>query len=55
MVLQANKPPLNFADIDQTENADGFKQYILAIHAGVIGNYEPMPKIFQTFLEQSGG
>ncbi len=53
MVMQANKPPLNFTSIDQTNNEKGFKEYILAIHAGVSGNYEPMQKIFRTLLEQS--
>ena len=53
MVMQANKPPLNFTAIDQTENEQGFKQYILAIHAGVSGNYEPIEKVFRALLEQS--
>ena len=45
MVMQANMPPLNFASIDQTKNEEGFKQYILAIHAGLNGDYEPIQKI----------
>jgi len=53
MVMQANKPPLNFAAIDKTENEDGFQKYILAIHAGVSGNYEPIQRIFSKLLEQS--
>lgn len=53
MVMQANMPPLNFAAIDQTENKEGFKQYIVAIHAGVSGNYELIQKIFRMLLEQS--
>jgi len=53
MVMQANKPPLNFMSIDQTQNEKGFKQYIQAIHAGVDGDYEPMKEIFKKLLEQS--
>lgn len=53
MTIQANKPPLNFSYIDQTKNENGFKEYILAIHAGVAGNYEPIQNIFRILLEQS--
>ncbi len=53
MVMQVNMPPLNFYLIDQTENTEGFKQYVLAIHAGVNGDYEPIQKIFRTLLTQS--
>jgi cell filamentation protein len=53
MAMQANKPPLNFTNIDQTKNEKGFHQYIMAIHAGVSGNYEPIKEIFRTLLEQS--
>jgi cell filamentation protein len=53
MTMQANKPPLNFASIDQTKNEKGFRQYILAIHAGLSGNYEPITEIFKVLLKQS--
>lgn len=53
MVFQADLPPLNFTAIDQTENAEGFNQYIFAIHEGVCGDYEPIRKIFLTLLRQS--
>jgi len=53
MAMQANRPSLNFAAIDKTENEKGFEQYILAIHAGVSGNYEPIQGIFSKLLEQS--
>ncbi len=50
-VMQANRPPLNFAAIDKTENDIGFEQYILAIHAGVGGNYNPIQEIFHKLLK----
>lgn len=53
MAMQSNRPPLNFATIDKTENEKGFQEYILAIHAGVSGNYEPIQRIFSKLLEQS--
>jgi len=53
MAMQANKPPLNFNAIDQTQNKEGFKRYILAIHAGVCGNYTLIQGIFRTLLEES--
>ena len=53
MAMQAKKPSLNYLPIDQTENQQGFEKYILAIHAGVSGNYEPMKNIFKILLEQS--
>ena len=53
MVVQANKPPLNYAFIDQTENPQGFKEYIKAIHAGLEMNYGPRQAIFITLLGQS--
>lgn len=53
MALQAKKPPLNFIAIDQITNQNGFKDYILAIHAGVSGNYKPMQEIFKKILESS--
>src|SRR3989338_3292194 len=53
MAMQAGKPPLNYAAIDQTENAEGFKRYILAIHAGVSGNYEPIRELFKLLIEKS--
>ena len=51
MALQAGKPPLDFGMIDQTINPEGFKNYILAIHAGHAGNYIPMQKVFREILE----
>lgn len=53
MSMQAKKPPLNYAAIDQTENQQGFEQYILAIHAGLDGNYKPIRGVFRMLLEQS--
>ena len=51
MAMQANKPPLNFTAIDRTKNEEGFRRYILAIHAGVSGDYEPIKEVFRTLLE----
>ena len=53
MAMQAGRPPLNYSAIDQTQTERGFRQYILAIHAGFSGNYEPIQTIFRTILEQS--
>ena len=53
MAMQAKKPPLNYSAIDQTKNQEGFEKYILAIHAGLEGNYEPIQKIFMLLLEQA--
>lgn len=53
MALQAGAPPLNFRAIDQTIFPEGYGNYILAIHAGVDKNYEPMQGIFKKILEQS--
>ena len=51
MATQSNKPPLNFSAIDKTENEKGFDQYILAIHAGVRGDYKPIQEIFNKLLK----
>lgn len=51
MALQAGKPPLNFREIDQTITPEGFKNYILAIHAGLDKNYKPMQEIFKKILQ----
>jgi cell filamentation protein len=53
MAMQANRPPLNYIAIDQTKNQQGFNDYILAIHAGLAGNYEPIQRIFKILLKQS--
>lgn len=53
MSMQSKRPPLNYSSIDRTVNPQGFEQYILAIHAGISLNYEPIKKIFKTLLEQS--
>lgn len=53
MALQARKPFLDFNEIDQITNLAGFKNYILAIHAGHAGNYKPMQVIFQKILKAS--
>jgi cell filamentation protein len=53
MVMQANKPPLNFTNIDQTKNKEGFTQYISAIQAGAGRNYGLITEIFRALLEQS--
>ncbi len=50
MVMQAQRPPLDFNYIDKTKNENGFKQYVAAIHAGVSGDYKPMEKIFLALL-----
>ena len=53
MTMQAKKPPLNFALIDQTKNHNNFDQYIAAVHAGLDTNYKPMENIFKSLLGQS--
>jgi hypothetical protein len=53
MAAQAKRPSLNYSLIDQTTNEQGFKKYIMAIHAGVSGNYDPIKNIFKALLEQS--
>ena len=37
----------------RTENEDGYKNYISAIHQGVNENYDPIQKLFLSLLEQS--
>lgn len=53
MAMQAKRPPINYAAVDQTQNSDGFNHYILAIHAGVEENYSPIQNIFKKLLEDS--
>src|SRR5260221_265668 len=53
MAIQANKPPINYSAIDQTQNPNGFSHYILSIHAGLEENYSPIQKIFKVLIEQS--
>ena len=53
MAAQAKRPPLNYLSIDQKINPQGFNNYILAIHAGLMGDYEPIKEIFQTILSES--
>ncbi len=53
MAIQANYPPLNYHSIDQSGDANGFSEYVRAIHAGFNGNYEPIKKIFKRVLEES--
>lgn len=53
MAIQADQPSLNYASIDQTQNIQGFEAYILAIHAGMSGDYEPIKRIFSVILKQS--
>lgn len=53
MAIQAKRSSLIYSLIDQTENEQGFDNYIKAIHAGFSGNYEPIAKIFKTLLGQS--
>ncbi|MDR3491349.1 MAG: Fic family protein [Gammaproteobacteria bacterium] len=53
MAMQANRGSLNYSLIDQTMNEEGFKNYILAIHAGLMGDYKPIVRIFQMLLEES--
>lgn len=53
MTMQAKRPPLNFSLIDQTKEDNHFDEYIVAIHAGVNMDYEPMQNIFRRLLGQS--
>lgn len=53
MAIQANKPLLNYQSIDQINQPEGFENYILAIHAGHAGNYEPIKRIFKKIVADS--
>lgn len=53
MAIQAKRPPINYSAIDQTQNPEGFSQYILSIHAGVSENYLPIQRIFKMLIEAS--
>lgn len=53
MVVQTKRPLLNYLPIDQIVNESGFKKYILAIHAGLAGNYEPITEIFKLLLKKA--
>jgi cell filamentation protein len=53
MTWQAKDTLLDFNEINQTINSDGFRRYILAIHAGLAGDYLPMKIIFRKILEDS--
>lgn len=53
MAVQAKRPLLNYAAIDQMKNKEGFERYILAIHAGFDQNYKPITEIFKMLLDQS--
>lgn len=53
MAMQAKRQPLNYALIDQTNNMEGFNNYIKAIHAGFNGDYKPITEIFKKLLDQS--
>lgn len=50
ITMQAKQPPLNFSLIDQTKDNNNFNEYILAIHAGLKGDYTPMENIFKKLL-----
>ncbi|MFT4060559.1 MAG: Fic family protein [Legionella sp.] len=50
MAMQAGFPQLNFEPIDKTINPQGYHNYILAIHHGVMGNYEPIQELFSEIL-----
>ena len=49
MALQAGFPPLNFNVIKESKK----REYIAAVHASVVRNYDPMEKIFRWVLEKS--
>lgn len=53
MALQAGRPQLDFSLIDQTINLQGFKKYVIAIHAGLVRNYKPIQEIFKELLKVS--
>lgn len=53
MAMQAKKPPLDFNPIDKIQNPEGYKKYILAIHAGLTRNYAPIQEIFKFILNLS--
>ena len=53
MSLQADRPPLNFASIDRTQNEAGFSHYIQAIQAGHCGDFGPIQEIFKDILKDS--
>jgi len=53
MAMQAKRPPLNYALIEQNKNMQQFNKYILAIHAGFDGNYKLIGDIFQRLLDDS--
>lgn len=50
ITMQAKQSPLNFSLIDQTKDNNNFNEYILAIHAGLKGDYTPMENIFKKLL-----
>jgi len=52
MVMQAGRPSLDFTSIEQIAHEPGFKNYILAIHAGHDGNYKPIQAIFSSLIEK---
>lgn len=52
MMLQANRPMLNFTLIDQFYNPDGFKDYILAIQASVGEEYGAIKEIFLRLIRE---
>lgn len=51
MAMQAGLPQLNFEPIDKTMNPEGYNKYILAIHHGILGNYEPIKEVFSEILK----
>lgn len=53
MAMQAKRPPINYEGLDQTTHAEGFNQYIEAIHEGLGENYQPMQGIFISLLNDS--
>lgn len=50
MSIQSKQLPIDFQHIDQTQNKKGFREYILAIHAGLDKNYKPITDIFKDLL-----
>ena len=49
MGLQAGLPPLDFRNIVGRKK----KEYILAVHAGMSGNYGPMEKVFGSVIRRT--
>ena len=49
MALQAGLPPLDFSYMI----GKGKKEYIKAIHTGLVRNYKPMEKVFTSVIRKT--